>query len=475
MRKFALLIIVFMLLPINLNAKEIKPSFDCKKAVTEVEKLICSDNELSKLDVHMNKAYNKFKATLDTEWQKKLKKKQTRWLKNRSEIYCMKDKMKDATEGTRYYNESSQSGMQSLGKTECLIRAYQTHIKNLDDWTNRTNYDFFVEKDALAGYCDVPLSKVVSIFDKKGEELYACFNRGVNMCFSKKPEEDIFFYVDRRYAVEVDPYDDGSIIDSYDPPKTFYQDEGVIKIYNSKNTTIENSFSDKRDGAFTDDFISKDVIDISKEYPSKEEYEKKANDILNSKIIKEYTDNVEFCKGIFEKVKGQSFRKWINEKFKTDDIKIVYPDYVAFSEQELKEKTKGQFKCDLEKLKKHIVDDEKNPNLRKSTRQYHYKFLPPYGLFNDGDNWLITGKKTHFIGTNSFVYSMDKNTCKIEGVNYLIRYDAFMKINADWFKIDDYASIEKIDKTNIKNISSEDRVHENRILNKEQCGFKIKN
>ena len=39
-------------------AKE-QPSFDCNKATTEVEKIICSDEELSKLDVEMNKWYRK--------------------------------------------------------------------------------------------------------------------------------------------------------------------------------------------------------------------------------------------------------------------------------------------------------------------------------------------------------------------------------------------------------------------------------
>ena len=46
----------------EISAKTV-PSFDCNKATTEVEKLICSDDELAKLDVEMNKSYHAFMKT----------------------------------------------------------------------------------------------------------------------------------------------------------------------------------------------------------------------------------------------------------------------------------------------------------------------------------------------------------------------------------------------------------------------------
>lgn len=42
----------------------INPSFDCKKARTNTEKLICSDKELAALDKEMAQAYKKARVSL---------------------------------------------------------------------------------------------------------------------------------------------------------------------------------------------------------------------------------------------------------------------------------------------------------------------------------------------------------------------------------------------------------------------------
>lgn len=39
----------------------VKPSFDCNKAQTEAEKLVCSDDDLAKLDNELAKRYTKIK------------------------------------------------------------------------------------------------------------------------------------------------------------------------------------------------------------------------------------------------------------------------------------------------------------------------------------------------------------------------------------------------------------------------------
>ena len=55
------------------------PSFDCAKASNGQEKLVCSDRELSKLDVDLSQAYAKAKdKTADKD---KLKKEQLEWIK----------------------------------------------------------------------------------------------------------------------------------------------------------------------------------------------------------------------------------------------------------------------------------------------------------------------------------------------------------------------------------------------------------
>lgn len=67
------------------------PSFDCVKVSTGLERLICSDRELSKLDVELNSAYsNAREKSLD---KKKLKSEQIGWVKTSrnacSERSCM--------------------------------------------------------------------------------------------------------------------------------------------------------------------------------------------------------------------------------------------------------------------------------------------------------------------------------------------------------------------------------------------------
>ena len=77
-----------LMLPNEISAKT-SPSFDCAKAATEVEKLICSDDELAKLDVEMNKSYHAFMKTLDDDFYRdKLKTKQREWLKDITKAPC---------------------------------------------------------------------------------------------------------------------------------------------------------------------------------------------------------------------------------------------------------------------------------------------------------------------------------------------------------------------------------------------------
>lgn len=55
---FVFLLFFFLNIQPSLATEEIKPGFDCAKAKTEVEKLICSDAELAELDREMTDKYN---------------------------------------------------------------------------------------------------------------------------------------------------------------------------------------------------------------------------------------------------------------------------------------------------------------------------------------------------------------------------------------------------------------------------------
>lgn len=177
MRKSLKYIIVSFLYLIIFSSEllaETSPSFDCAKATTEVEKLICSDDELAKLDVEMNKSYHAFMKTLDEEYYRnKLKKKQREWLNYREKLTCFN------TDDTKI--------------TNCLKDAYQHRIENLNAWITRKNYDFFIdypdyyEQKDWVGYRK-PIGKFIS---KLGDEYY--INCTTHTIFPKFPEEKVYF------------------------------------------------------------------------------------------------------------------------------------------------------------------------------------------------------------------------------------------------------------------------------------------
>jgi uncharacterized protein len=63
------------------------PTFDCKKAGGEVEKLICSDEALAGLDVALDKVYAAAKAKATGKPAAQLKAEQRGWVKGRNECW----------------------------------------------------------------------------------------------------------------------------------------------------------------------------------------------------------------------------------------------------------------------------------------------------------------------------------------------------------------------------------------------------
>ncbi|OOX97237.1 hypothetical protein BOP98_09330, partial [Campylobacter coli] len=85
MQKFLIALGLCLMLAISANAqslKEAKPSFDCAKASTKVEKMICNDKsgELQKLDRYMAKTYKELRQNLNKNEQNKLLTSQRLWL-----------------------------------------------------------------------------------------------------------------------------------------------------------------------------------------------------------------------------------------------------------------------------------------------------------------------------------------------------------------------------------------------------------
>lgn len=104
-KMFAVLMLCFF---VN-NA--IAASFDCNKAINITEKTICSDDNLSRLDVELSSSFKQAKTSLTKTEYSELSKEQKKWLKVRNE--CCSDKA-------------------------CIARAYQSRIGEINNYTNRS-------------------------------------------------------------------------------------------------------------------------------------------------------------------------------------------------------------------------------------------------------------------------------------------------------------------------------------------------
>ena len=101
-----IIILCCVFFSVNANAA----SFDCQKASTWLEKAVCSNPELSKLDEEMAKAYHDALASLSPEGQKETRQYQKQWLKEEPPT-CKKDEPADSV--------------------ECLKDIYEKRIKQL--------------------------------------------------------------------------------------------------------------------------------------------------------------------------------------------------------------------------------------------------------------------------------------------------------------------------------------------------------
>lgn len=65
----------------NSSQSSVKPSFDCNKASTTTERLVCSDDELANLDLKLANAYKNARNLADAAGKKKILEEQKIWLK----------------------------------------------------------------------------------------------------------------------------------------------------------------------------------------------------------------------------------------------------------------------------------------------------------------------------------------------------------------------------------------------------------
>ena len=133
------------------SSDRIQPSFDCSKAKTRVEKLVCSDEDLSRVDRDMQKAYDLMMGKYDLAYMneeakeeikpylEKLKQSQIKWTKDRDACSSEKDKKEfRRCVFSRYIN-----------RIESIVPSYNWRIGFSINDKNSTNdlcYNYFTQK-----------------------------------------------------------------------------------------------------------------------------------------------------------------------------------------------------------------------------------------------------------------------------------------------------------------------------------------
>ena len=152
MKNLKLIFISTLLITSNLYSSEkIQPSFDCSKAKTRVEKLVCSDEVLSILDRDMQKAYDLMMGKYDLAYMneeakeeikpylEKLKQSQIDWVKDRDACSSKKDKKEfRSCVFSRYINR-----IQSIVPSYDWRTGFSINDKNS---TNDLCYNYFTQK-----------------------------------------------------------------------------------------------------------------------------------------------------------------------------------------------------------------------------------------------------------------------------------------------------------------------------------------
>ncbi|MGI0406759.1 lysozyme inhibitor LprI family protein [Helicobacter himalayensis] len=110
--KYSMIIFTMLSLCVNLayaeSAKEAQPSFDCTKATTKAEKMICEDSsgELQNLDRQISQSYQHIRAKLDKNNKKALLDSQKSWLKTRERCEskeCLKELLQNRIKELQTY------------------------------------------------------------------------------------------------------------------------------------------------------------------------------------------------------------------------------------------------------------------------------------------------------------------------------------------------------------------------------------
>ena len=185
-------------------------SFDCKKASTEFEYLICDNADLNRLDEDLGKAYKLKRDNLSKDGRDLLKSSQRNWLK-----YVQGDICKPV------YLSNFSGGLTRL---ECVVEKYQSRIRSL-------TYDLEINSGTLAKSIVVPMFVGGSIggdgvCSHTEETQYLDMNPKLNEALSRL---SYTYYIDPEPCVEPD----GGWVDEFE------QTISITKVVNDRFLGVE--------------------------------------------------------------------------------------------------------------------------------------------------------------------------------------------------------------------------------------------
>ena len=153
MKNLKIIVITILLISSYLYSNDrIQPSFDCSKAKTRVEKLVCSDEDISRVDRDMQKAYDLMMGKYDIPYMneeakeeikpylEKLKQSQIDWVKYR-------DKRCNAEKDEKEFRSCVFS--RYINRIQSIVPSYNWRIGFSINDKNSTNdlcYNYFTQK-----------------------------------------------------------------------------------------------------------------------------------------------------------------------------------------------------------------------------------------------------------------------------------------------------------------------------------------
>ena len=152
MKNLKLIVISTLLITSNLYSSEkIQPSFDCSKAKTRVEKLICSDEDISRVDRDMQKAYDLMMGKYDLAYMNEEAKEEIKpYLEKLKQSQIDFDKDRDACSSKKYKKEfRSCVFSRYINRIQSIVPSYDWRTGFSINDKNSTNdlcYNYFTQK-----------------------------------------------------------------------------------------------------------------------------------------------------------------------------------------------------------------------------------------------------------------------------------------------------------------------------------------